>query len=74
VSAPARPSPYWRQVVTHQVLEVHRTGWRGVWDALVAACSGRPRLTVPQAFEFSVWVRGEEPVRLVIHNPEVTQI
>lgn len=64
----------WRKVCEQQVLPVHRTGWPGAWDALVAAVTGRPRLTAPRAFSVSVLVKGEDPVRVVVTDQKVALI
>lgn len=49
--------PPWQQMkVTHDI-EAYRTGWRGAWDALKAAITGDPRLTVPAKLTFSVWLK-----------------
>ena len=44
----------WKLVSRTATLDVHRTGWRGVVDALRSAFTGRPRLTVPHEVTFSV--------------------
>lgn len=56
----------WRQIVTVGEMPLHRTGWRGAWDAVVAAATGNPRLTVNETVTFSAWVKTDQEVRLEI--------
>ena len=54
----------WRRVSTVTIGRAYRDGLAGVWDAIVSALTGRPRVTVPQAFTFSIWVKGDKAVEL----------
>ncbi len=47
----------WERKVLTCTIAAHRIGWLGVWDALVAAITQRPRLSVPTSYEFSVWAK-----------------
>lgn len=70
---PMRASPSakgMREVYRTEVLPMHRAGWTGVWDALVAAVTGSPRRTVPTPVTFSVFATDD--VMLQIHQPCVT--
>ena len=49
----------WRTCLIAQVIDVHRTGWLGVWDALVAAITRNPRLTSPRRIEVHYRVKGD---------------
>lgn len=43
-------------------IDAHRGGWRGAWDAFVAALLRRPRLTVPRELTMSMCVKpGGQP-------------
>lgn len=68
------PTNGWRKVCAQQALPVHRTGWPGAWDALLAALTGRPRLTTPRPFSLSVMVKCEDPVRIAVTDQKVTLI
>lgn len=46
----------WKRVMTQAVIPVHRTGWRGVLDAIKSAVTGKPRFTSNQQFVLSAWV------------------
>ena len=50
----------WKAVVSSATIEAHRTGWRGVWDAVVSAVTRQPRLTVPVELTLSAWVKSDE--------------
>lgn len=39
---------------THTIL-AHRPGWRGAFDAVVSAITGRPALSVPQQVTISIY-------------------
>lgn len=47
----------WAKHSMSQTIQANRTGWCGVWDALVAAITRRPRLTVSQPVTMSVSVK-----------------
>ena len=47
----------WTRCFHYNVIKAHRTGWRGVWDALVAAILRRDRLSVPMDVSFSIYVK-----------------
>jgi len=56
-TAPEAASGGWRQHVITQVVEMHRSGWLGAWDAFVAALLRKPRLSVAQPMTLSAWVK-----------------
>ena len=37
--------------------DVHRQGWKGLWDQLVATIRGRPRITVNEQFTCSIYMK-----------------
>jgi hypothetical protein len=61
----------WRKVVQTGEVEMHRTGWRGALDAVVAAITNRPRHTVNEPVTFSVWVKTDQEVKLEIARGQV---
>ena len=61
----------WRKVVQMGEMPMHRTGWRGAWDSIVAAVTNRPRRTVNEPVTFSVWVKTDQEVRLEIARAQV---
>lgn len=52
----------WKRIGAVQVAEMHREGWLGVWDAIMAAVTRRPRRTAPAEVTFSLWVKVPEGV------------
>lgn len=52
----------WKQYTVTQTIDMHRSGWLGAWDALVAAITKRPRFTVAQPVTLSAWVKCPEGV------------
>lgn len=54
----------WKQIATYNYIDVHRTGWLGVWDALKAALTGNNRLSVPQKRTTEMWVQVASPEEL----------
>lgn len=46
----------WQRVSSMRVVELHRAGWLGVYDALVSAVTGRRRVTAPTMLVASVYV------------------
>ena len=61
----------WRKVVQMGEVEMHRTGWRGAWDAVIAVITNRPRRTVNEPVTFSVWVKTDQEVKLEIARAQV---
>jgi hypothetical protein len=61
----------WRKVVQMGEVEMHRTGWRGALDAVVAAITNRPRRTINEPVTFSVWVKTDQEVKLEIARGQV---
>lgn len=62
----------WHQISAQQTIQAHRTGWSGVWDALVAAIRNKPRLTVPTPITLALWVRGQGHVEALIQQLQAT--
>ena len=61
-----------KQYAVTQDVDCVRTGWIGVWDAIVSALTRNPRLTISKKMTFSIYA--DKPVRLVAaqaeeHNP-----
>jgi hypothetical protein len=55
----------WTQHVVTQMVEMHRSGWLGAWDAFVSALLRKPRLSVAQPMTLSAWIKapkGKAPV------------
>jgi hypothetical protein len=50
-------SGFWQQYSVTQMVDMHRGGWLGAWDAFVAALLRKPRLSVAQPMTLSVWVK-----------------
>lgn len=61
----------WRQIAKVGAISLNRTGWRGAWDAVIAAATNKPRRTVNQTVTFSVWVKADQEVRLEIAHGQV---
>lgn len=53
------PKHQWKQYTLTQTIDMHRDGWLGAWDALVAAITKRPRFAVAQPVTLSFWAKGE---------------
>lgn len=50
----------WQRVSVVKYTPVFRTGWHGVWDALVAAITRSPRFTITEPIEISAWVKAAQ--------------
>ena len=48
----------WKQHVVQQTVEGVRTGWPGVWDALVSAVTGKPIRTFARPVTVTFWGKG----------------
>jgi hypothetical protein len=46
----------WQHIVTSRLINQHRNGWPGVWDALKSAVTGNERLSVPQTLTVEMHV------------------
>jgi hypothetical protein len=51
----------WQQYRVETRMPLHRQGWRGVYDAIVATVMRRPRLTVETPVTVSFWAKGSTP-------------
>lgn len=67
------PEKKWEQYTMTQTIDVHRDGWIGVWDALVAVITGRPRFAVARPVTLSFWAKGEPSYSLTQTQLEVTK-
>jgi hypothetical protein len=62
-------SPKWRRIQSAPLtVPLHRKGWRGVYDAIVAAVTRTPRRTAPEEYVATVWVQGEAGVSITIRS------
>jgi hypothetical protein len=61
----------WRRVEITQTIQAHRKGWRGAWDAIVAAVRKQNRLTVPVDITFSVMTNTD--VELKVTHAQVEE-
>lgn len=61
----------WRRVMKLTLVPLHREGWLGVWDALVAAITRRPRFSVASPVTFSVLVKTADPLQIQVSVPEL---
>jgi len=52
----------WKQYTIQQTMPMGRTGWLGVWDSLVSAVTGKPRLITDQPVTLSFWARKSDTV------------
>lgn len=59
----------WTRHSVMQTIKMHRSGWRGLLDALVAVFTRSPRLSVPADVVFSVFAKGGD-VRLQVMQVE----
>lgn len=54
----------WQQHAVTQTIEAHRSGWPGAWDAIKAAITGTPRLTIEKPITLSFWTKGPASVEI----------
>lgn len=47
----------WKHYVWDMTVPAHRTGWLGVWDALMAAITRKPRITYSHAYTCSAFIK-----------------
>lgn len=64
-------NPSWRQYSIQQEIQAYRKGWPGVWDALVAAITGKPCYTFAQPITISWWARHGADVVINGMNAEI---
>ena len=50
-------SKEWQKFRRHSSFYAHRTGWRGVWDALVSVVTGKERYQEKVKVTFSTWAK-----------------
>lgn len=53
----------WKQYHIQQHMELQRTGWPGVWDALVSAVTRKPRITITEPVTISFWAKTSSDVQ-----------
>lgn len=65
----------WREYVKTEVVQAHRTGWQGAWDAIRAAWTGKARVTVNTPITMSIWARisGDEKIELRLTQAETKE-
>jgi hypothetical protein len=51
--------PEWRREWVMFRADVHRQGWKGLWDQIVSMWKGTPRTTVNEGFSFSAYLKPE---------------
>ena len=51
-----RPTPTTRRVVAETLLPCVRTGWRGVWDAIQSAVTGKPVRSLDKPHVLSMYI------------------
>lgn len=52
----------WKQYQIKQEMYRHRTGWAGVWDALVSAITGRERHSFPHPVTITFYAKANSQV------------
>jgi len=62
----------WKETTVVQTIMAYRSGWKGAWDAFVAAFSGDDRPQFPFEVTCSIWYKGAEP-GVQIKIPEKTE-
>jgi len=62
----------WKRYTLTQNVDCVRDGWRGVWDAVVAAVTNRPRRVNARPMTFSVYA--DKPVHLKMTQVELGDI
>lgn len=55
----------WKHVASTTLINRHRSGWLGVWDALVAAVKGDERISVRRPMTLEMWVGTESDITAV---------
>lgn len=61
----------WHHVAATGLINQHRKGWRGVWDAIVAALKGDDRISVPQPLTVEVWLElPEKPLAFELRSAD----
>ena len=58
----------WKQLSKTGMFDVYRDGWIGVWDSFISTITKKPRIKVIRPFTFSIWVKSDDPVEIVITN------
>lgn len=58
----------WERVMAHKVVDMHRSGWRGLWDRFVSIVRREPQKTILTQMVFSAWVKSDGKVRIQIEN------
>ncbi len=53
----------WKHYQIQRHMELQRTGWIGVWDAIVSAVTRKPRVAVTQPVTISFWAKASGDVR-----------
>lgn len=61
----------WQQYTLTQTIDMHRQGWLGAWDAIVAAITKQPRFAVARPVTLSFWAKGNPEYSLAQTQLEV---
>lgn len=62
----------WKQYTIQQgTMPFRRDGWLGVWDALVSAVTGRPRLLIEKPVTLTFWAKHSADVSFTQVQMEV---
>lgn len=63
----------WQKVGGAVLVEMTRPGWRGVWDAIVAAITNRPRHTATHELTLTLWLQtnGDAEAYINVANEQV---
>ena len=64
----------WNKHALTQKVPCVRKGWAGVWDALVAAVTGKPRAYFLEDVTFSVWATGDVKLRIAHAQVETGKV
>lgn len=49
----------WKRIIKTEIIQTHRTGWLGVWDAIKSAITKDDRLQVPRTITISFFAKSE---------------
>lgn len=58
----------WKYNVMTQTIMANRNGWKGAWDAVKAAATGKTQLTVPTPVTLSFWIKTDNPDTKIEYN------
>jgi hypothetical protein len=64
----------WEHKAMTVVVPMAQGGWRGAWEAFVAAVMRRPIFGVLTPVTFSLWVKSEQPTELQATGAQATTV